>query len=241
MSSPAPARVARTTITRHPVEGDHTHNPCHSRPVPAARPAAGVNSAGPDSARPVDVRRIFPVVVPQDHCPVQFTDTGFRAETATVTLNQKMRCAFTHHSDMVSVRTVDRLGLGLGELWRRAAMNLIDSAWTSGGTTFFYRNACALTGQDTCGLQIASPGGRSVAWLAHPESFTMLSQWASTKLGGDLFWYAPDPRQLVVVPAAADQTVVHSWARRTVKNAPSQALTDQPMVYSLGFPVPRGW
>ncbi|MDO5513192.1 hypothetical protein [Corynebacterium sp.] len=174
---------------------------------------------------PLDPASLLPALRP--HAWVQhagLSDDGFSDTIAYIALSRELCATFTCHGADVSYRGLGDLDLSAHRAWDRAAANLIARARTPEGIRVRTRPASHLLGTGVTGLQVSLPGAPATAWLAHPQTFTVLDTHLATLLGEPVAWLALTENTLVAVGEDHRVDLREAWV-------------PEPLVLRHGFPA----
>lgn len=183
-------------------------------------------------SRALSVREILPKLHAKawvDSRPL--SDDGFSDSLATLALSPGLRLGLQTQELNVSQRGLDQLGISIHTAWDLAALNLERAARTPAGLEFSTRSASARLGRGMPpGVEIKARGADAQAWLAHPQTFTILHHHLLRKLRAQsLVYVLPDAHSLLAfidVPAKALSGLAASL--------PSPC--SYPLLWAHGFP-----
>lgn len=108
---------------------------------------------------------------------------GFCDNPAMLNLSHDL-CMGLHSGKVtLSYRALAEVGLTTRQAWDQSATNLLKCATTPEGIRFDLRDAETTTTIASSALEIRVPGAPITAWLAHPQTFTVLNRHLELRLG----------------------------------------------------------
>lgn len=183
-------------------------------------------------SRRLSVREIFPTVHAKSWVESRpLSDDGFSDSLATLALSPGLRLGLHANGRNISQRGLDSLGLSIQAAWDLAALNLERTARTPAGLEFATRSVTARFGsQLPAGVEVKVRGADAQAWIAHPQTFTILHRHLLRILRAQsLVYVLPDARSLLAfidLPAKALANVAAAL--------PSPCT--YPLLWAHGFP-----
>ena len=171
----------------------------------ASRPLPSLAQTQPQFS----VRQIFPALHATSWMKSRpLSDDGFSDSLATLALSPELRVGLQAGGCKISQRGLDSLGLSIQAAWDLAALNLERAARTPAGLEFSTRSVSARFGPRLpAGVEIKVRGADAQAWLAHPQTFTILHHHLVRILRAQqLIYLLPDSHSLLAfidVPAKA--------------------------------------
>ena len=217
---------------------------CALNPRALGTSTLAISSSPPESAAPAlathatEIQARFTVqeILPALHASswVQsrpLSDDGFSDSLATLALSPGLRLGLHAGGLKISQRGLDSLGLSIQAAWDLAALNLERAARTPAGLEFSTRCVTARFGSRIpAGVEIKVRGADAQAWLAHPQTFTILHRHLLRILRAQqLVYLLPDAHSLLAfidLPARALSSLAESL--------PSPC--PYPLLWAHGFP-----
>ena len=189
----------------------------------------------------------------KDFSGATLTDQGFGDTPAGVQLSRQLSVLFLQRDEFadtsahaprafVSHRTISGFGLSTRQAWNLAAANLHRRALTAQGLRF--RTRCAAEILPGCeeGIQIQARGAEASAWLAHPQTFSImdshLRRLTHATARQTLYYLVPDPATVVALHDSPLKRVRH-WSRRLneQRRLRGAVLAPEPLLWANGFPL----
>ncbi|QDQ21307.1 hypothetical protein [Corynebacterium glutamicum] len=164
---------------------------------------------------------------------------GFCDNPAMLNLSHDL-CMGLHSGKVtLSYRALAEVGLTTRQAWDQSATNLLKCATTPEGIRFDLRDAETTTTIASSALEIRVPGAPITAWLAHPQTFTVLNRHLELRLGPAPLYLAPNSHTLIAIPAGDPQIFeFERWARSLLEVGGVEGIVDKLLVYRHGFPCP---
>lgn len=174
------------------------------------------------------------------------SDDGFCDSFASIALSRHL-CAGLHcvggqRSVTVSQRGLGELDLSTHRAWDLSAENLLHRASGPEGLTFFTRPVTDLLPHPVPAVQVATPGARATAWLAHPHTFTILHRHLRGLLGAEVAYLAPTTDVLIAASAGAPElpALQNRLTTTHTPRLPGASLLSAIVHYVRGFPAVAG-
>lgn len=150
----------------------------------------------------------------------------------------------THGGSLLTHDELGGRGLSTRRAWDAAAHNLIALAQTQEGTRFWLRPAEEILGPGCpAGVQIDTDGAAATAWLAHPETFTLLDRHLRAVLGAQSFRYLA-PREEILLALDTDSATARDSAEFALSagafgssSGAARPLATAPLIWQRGFPA----
>ncbi|WP_231910995.1 hypothetical protein [Corynebacterium suranareeae] len=163
---------------------------------------------------------------------------GFCDTPAVLNLSHDLCMGLHSGRATLSYRALAEIGLSTRQAWDQAARNLIKCATTPEGIRFDLRDAGVTTNISSPGLQVRVPGAPITAWLAHPQTFTLLNSHLELRLGSNPLYIAPSTNTLIAIPSGHPVLPdIQRWARSLLEESGVEGIVDKLLVYRHGFPA----
>lgn len=165
---------------------------------------------------------------------IGLSSDGFAQAPASVALGRGLCARIECDGAILSHAAVARLDLSMMQAWDLAAQHLLDGAQSEQGIRVHFR----VLPQFPEALELKIPGGEATAWLAHPQTFSILNRHFSAQLGREISFLAPTSSTLIVAPRVATRVgqPLFRWFSSQETRFPGRDITRLPIIYSAGFP-----